>query len=159
MFDGGLCQALASTSDTERSSWLDAIRIASYEGVRAELNALRQCIERRRNHKPNIDLPTWRLQRTHVLGCLDTINIIFNMGLIVFYYFFWVLTIDIAEVPICEISLACDNLLCDGHGRPPNPSLVVDIYMPLTKFWVQYGRTEIIEVSNHYFDNGTKMKV
>lgn len=68
VFDGGLCQALASTSDAERSSWIDAIRIASYEGIRAELNALRQCIERRRNHKPNIDLQTWRLQRGHVLG-------------------------------------------------------------------------------------------
>ncbi|KAJ8934772.1 hypothetical protein NQ314_013198 [Rhamnusium bicolor] len=107
VFDGGLCQALASTSDIERSSWMDAIRQASYEGIRAELNALRQCIERRRNHKPNIDLHTWRLQQTHVF--------------------------------------ACDNLLCDGHGRPPNPTLVVDVYMPSFKFWVQYGRTEIIE--------------
>ncbi|CAG9821777.1 unnamed protein product [Phaedon cochleariae] len=119
VFDGGLSQALASTSDIERSSWMDAIRQASYEGVRAELNALRQCIERRRNHKPNIDLHTWRLQQTHVF--------------------------DITEVPLCEISLACDNLLCDGHGRPPNPSLVVDVYIPSAKFWVQYGRTEIIE--------------
>ncbi|KAG5883497.1 hypothetical protein JTB14_013927 [Gonioctena quinquepunctata] len=119
VFDGGLSQALASTSDIERSSWMDCIRQASYEGIRAEYNALRQCIERRRNHKPNVDLHTWRLQQTHVF--------------------------DITEVPLCEISLACDNLLCDGHGRPPNPSLVVDVYMPSTKFWVQYGRTEIIE--------------
>lgn len=58
--------------------------------------------------------------------------------------------LDIAEVPICEISLACDNLLCDGHGRPPNPSLVVDVYMPSSKFWVQYGRTEIVEVFGSY---------
>ncbi|XP_049819247.1 inositol polyphosphate-4-phosphatase type I A isoform X2 [Aethina tumida] len=119
VFDGGLCQALASTSDVERSSWMDAIRTASYEGVRAELNALRQCIERRRSHKPNIDLHTWRLQQAHVF--------------------------DITEVPLCEISLACDNLLCDGHGMPPNPTLVVDVYMPSNKTWVQYGRTEIIE--------------
>nr|XP_023030196.1 type I inositol 3,4-bisphosphate 4-phosphatase [Leptinotarsa decemlineata] len=123
VFDGGLSQALASTSDIERSSWMDCIRQASYEGIRAEYNALRQCIERRRNHKPNIDLHTWRLQQTHVF--------------------------DITEVPLCEISLACDNLLCDGHGRPPNPSLVVDVYMPSSKFWVQYGRTEIIERSSN----------
>lgn len=45
-----------------------------------------------------------------------------------------------------EMALACDNLLCDGHGRPPNPTLVVDVYMPAQKTWVQYGRTEIIEV-------------
>lgn len=51
-----------------------------------------------------------------------------------------------SELPLCEVSLACDNLLCDGHGRPPNPTLVVDVYMASTKVWVQYARTEIIEV-------------
>lgn len=68
VFDGGLCQMLAATSDTERSAWMDAARVASYEGKRAELLALRQCLERRRNHRPNIDLQMWRLQRAHVLG-------------------------------------------------------------------------------------------
>ncbi|CAH0545896.1 unnamed protein product [Brassicogethes aeneus] len=119
VFDGGLCQALASTSDVERSSWMDTIRTASYEGVRAELNALRQCLERRRNHKPNVDLHTWRLQQAHVF--------------------------DITEVPLCEVSFSCDNLLCDGHGMPPNPTLVVHVYMPTSKIWVLYGRTEIVE--------------
>lgn len=51
-----------------------------------------------------------------------------------------------SELPLCEVSLACDNLLCDGHGRPPNPTLVIDVYMPTAKVWVQYARTEIIEV-------------
>uniref|UniRef100_A0A6P7FSH5 phosphatidylinositol-3,4-bisphosphate 4-phosphatase n=1 Tax=Diabrotica virgifera virgifera TaxID=50390 RepID=A0A6P7FSH5_DIAVI len=118
-FDGGLSQALASVSDAERSSWIDAIRHASYEGIRAELGALRQCIERRRSHKPVVDLQTWRLQHTH--------------------------TLDVTEIPLCEVSFLCDNLLCDGHGRPPNPSLVVDVFIPSSKFWVQYGRTEVIE--------------
>lgn len=59
---------LAATSDAERSAWMDAIRVASYEGMRAELLALRQCLERRRSHRPNIDLHMWRLQRAHVLG-------------------------------------------------------------------------------------------
>lgn len=68
VFDGGLYQMLASTSDSERSAWMDAIRIASYEGIRAELHALRQCLERRRSHKPVIDLSMWRLQRSHTLG-------------------------------------------------------------------------------------------
>lgn len=68
VFDGGLCQALASTSVLERSSWTDAIRQASYEGIRAEFNALRQCIERKRNHKVNVDLQTWRMQHGYVFG-------------------------------------------------------------------------------------------
>lgn len=73
VFDGGLCQALASTSDLERSSWMDAIRQASYERIRAEFNALRQCIERKRNHKINVDLQTWRLQRSYVFGKYQTV--------------------------------------------------------------------------------------
>ncbi|KAK9744541.1 PH domain [Popillia japonica] len=123
VFYGGLCQALAATSDIERSSWMEAIRGASYEGIRAEMYTLRQCIERRRNHKPHVDLSIWRLQRGHV--------------------------IDMSELPLCEVSLACDNLLCDGHGRPPNPTLVIDVYMPTAKVWVQYARTEIIEKSSN----------
>ncbi|KAF7283770.1 hypothetical protein GWI33_023017 [Rhynchophorus ferrugineus] len=123
VFDGGLCQALASTSEMERSSWVDAIKGASYEGVRAELNALRQCLERKRNCKPIVELSTWRLQQNHVL--------------------------DVTEVPLYEISISCDNLLCDGHGRPPNPSMVVDVYMAAQKLWVQYGKTEIIEKSSN----------
>lgn len=78
VFDGGLCQVLAATSDTERSAWMDSIRVASYEGIRAELLALRQCLERRRSHRPNIDLQMWRLQKAHVLGkkkiCIDLKN-------------------------------------------------------------------------------------
>ncbi|KAK4877541.1 hypothetical protein RN001_010047 [Aquatica leii] len=123
VFDGGLSQALAATTDLDRSSWMQAIKAASYEGIRAELHALQQCIERKRNHRPVTDLHMWRIQRQHML--------------------------DISELPLCEISLACDNLLCDGHGRPPNPTLVVDIYMSLAKVWVQYGRTEIIERSSN----------
>ncbi|KAF2894719.1 hypothetical protein ILUMI_11457 [Ignelater luminosus] len=123
VFDGGLCQALAATSDYDRSSWVQAIKAASYEGIRAELHALQQCIERKRSHRPLTDLHMWRIQRQHML--------------------------DMSELPLCEVSLACDNLLCDGHGRPPNPTLVVDVYMASTKVWVQYARTEIIERSSN----------
>ncbi|XP_065160190.1 inositol polyphosphate-4-phosphatase type I A-like isoform X2 [Atheta coriaria] len=123
VFDGGLCQSLAASSETERISWMDAIRAASYEGIRAELHTLRQCIERRRTHKPHVDVNMWRLQRTH--------------------------SIDLSELPLCEVSLACDNLLCDANGLAPNPTLVVDVHMPQGKLWVQYARTEIIERSSN----------
>lgn len=55
-----------------------------------------------------------------------------------------------SELPVCEVSLACDNLLCDGHGRPPNPTLAVDVYMPSAKLWVSYGHTEVVEVSSFF---------
>lgn len=53
---------------------------------------------------------------------------------------------DIAEVPVCETVISCDNLLCDGHGRPPNPTVIVQISEPNRLSWIRYGRTEVIEV-------------
>lgn len=68
VFEGGLCQAFAANSESERSNWIEAIRQASYECVRSQLIALRQCVERKRGHKPDTDLQMWRIQRGHVLG-------------------------------------------------------------------------------------------
>lgn len=47
---------------------------------------------------------------------------------------------------MCEISLACDNLLCDGHGRPPTPVLEIDVQSKSSKTWIKYARTEVVEV-------------
>lgn len=65
--------------------------------------------------------------------------------LIDIFYFDWYTT-DIAEVPVCEAVISCDNLLCDGHGRPPNPTVIVQISEPNRLSWIRYGRTEVIEV-------------
>lgn len=52
---------------------------------------------------------------------------------------------DTNEVPLCELALTCDNLLCDAHGRPPSPFIV--IYVKYSKgLCIKYGTTEIIEV-------------
>lgn len=55
--------------------------------------------------------------------------------------------VDISEVPICEVVISCDNLLCDGHGRPPNPTVIVQISEANRSSWIRYGRTEVIEVT------------
>lgn len=56
--------------------------------------------------------------------------------------------LDITEVPICESAISCDNLLCDGHGRAPNPSVVVQVTAQNRIGWIKYSRTEVIEVSS-----------
>jgi len=48
---------------------------------------------------------------------------------------------------MCEVSLACDNLLCDGHGRPPTPVLEIDVQSKSSKTWIKYARTEVVEVT------------
>lgn len=57
------------------------------------------------------------------------------------------LDIDIGEIPICESAISCDNLLCDGHGRAPNPIVVVQVVAQNRNGWIKYSRTEVIEVS------------
>ncbi|XP_026671555.1 type II inositol 3,4-bisphosphate 4-phosphatase isoform X3 [Ceratina calcarata] len=123
VFEGGLFQALGANSAEERDSWLQALQLASYECMRSQLLALQQRIEAFSGHKHDTDIQMLRLQRG--------------------------ISTDPAEIPMCEISLACDNLLCDGHGRPPNPVLEVDVQAKNSKTWIKYARTEVVERSSN----------
>ncbi|XP_017794275.1 PREDICTED: type I inositol 3,4-bisphosphate 4-phosphatase isoform X2 [Habropoda laboriosa] len=123
VFDGGLFQALGANSAEERDSWLQALQLASYECMRSQLLALQQRIEAFSGHKHDTDIQMLRLQRG--------------------------VSTDPAEIPMCEISLACDNLLCDGHGRPPNPVLEIDVQVKGSKTWIKYARTEVVERSSN----------
>lgn len=60
---------------------------------------------------------------------------------------------------MCEISLACDNLLCDGHGRPPTPVLEIDVQSKSSKTWIKYARTEVVDVIIENFQKISLFKV
>ncbi|PSN35360.1 hypothetical protein C0J52_11509 [Blattella germanica] len=122
-FHLGLSQHLAAYSEGERDAWLQAIQLASYDCMRSQLMALQQRVELHRGQDPDLDVHMWRIRRGH--------------------------TLDPSELPLCEISLACDNLLCDGHGRPPNPVLVVHVYIPSENVWIKYAKTEVVERSSN----------
>ncbi|PNF15691.1 hypothetical protein B7P43_G14251, partial [Cryptotermes secundus] len=123
VFEGGLSQHLAAYSEGERDAWLQAIQLASYDCMRSQLLVLQQRMELHRGQDPDLDVHMWRIRRGH--------------------------TVDPCELPLCEISLACDNLLCDGHGRPPNPVLVVHVYFATDAVWIKYARTEVVEKSSN----------
>lgn len=123
VFEGGLSQHLAAFSEQERDSWLEAIQLASYECMRSQLLALQQRLEMRRGQDPDLDIQMWRLRRGQ--------------------------TLDPCELPICEISLSCDNLLCDGNGRPPNPVLLIHVFIPEEGVLIKYAKTEVIERSSN----------
>ncbi|XP_031828360.1 inositol polyphosphate-4-phosphatase type I A isoform X1 [Nomia melanderi] len=135
VFDGGLFQALGANSAEERDSWLQALQLASYECMRSQLLALRQRIEAFSGHKHDTDIQMLRLQRGITTGTLARVPPpAFSHP---------------AEIPMCEISLTCDNLLCDGHGRPPNPVLEIDVQPKGSKTWIKYARTEVMERSSN----------
>lgn len=143
VFDGGLFQALGANSAEERDSWLQALQLASYECMRSQLLALQQRIEAFSGHKHDTDIHMLRLQRAISTGL---IVITLLVGIHFFFFLNRFIISDPAEIPICEISLACDNLLCDGHGRPPNPVLEIDVQVKNSKTWIKYARTEVVEV-------------
>ncbi|XP_034254490.1 inositol polyphosphate-4-phosphatase type I A isoform X2 [Thrips palmi] len=123
VWDGGLRQHLAARTDGERASWLKAVEAASYRNVRANFIRLQKLLETRRDHNPDLDVAMWRLRCGVIL--------------------------DPCELPLCEVSLACDNLLCDANGRPPNAVLLVHVYVPSDRAWVRYARTEVVERSSN----------
>ncbi|XP_046680485.1 type II inositol 3,4-bisphosphate 4-phosphatase isoform X2 [Homalodisca vitripennis] len=123
VFDGGLAQHVAALTEQDRDQWLDAIQLSSYDCMRAHLLSLQQRLETRRGQDPDLDVQMWRLRRNH--------------------------TLDPCELPLCEVSLSCDNLLCDGHGRPPNPVLLVHVYIPEERVLLKYAKTEVIERSSN----------
>ncbi|XP_063239425.1 inositol polyphosphate-4-phosphatase type I A isoform X2 [Bacillus rossius redtenbacheri] len=123
VFDGGASQHLAARSEPERDAWLQAVQLAGYECMRSQLLALQQRLERRRGHRPDLDVRMWRLRKGSSL--------------------------DPSEVPLCEVTLSCDNLLCDGNGRPPNPVLIVHVCLQPDGVWAEYARTEVVQRSSN----------
>ncbi|KAK9500917.1 hypothetical protein O3M35_002081 [Rhynocoris fuscipes] len=91
--------------------------------MRSKLVELQQKIEMKRGHDPDLDVHMWRLRRGN--------------------------TIDPSELPICEVSLSCDNLLCDGHGRPPNALVIAHVFIPSAAVWLKYSSTEVVQKSSN----------
>lgn len=124
VFEGGVTQHIATHTEQERDMWLEGIQIYSYNHVRSQLVSLQEQLELKQAHDPDLDVQMWRIRKGH--HALDTI-----------------------ELPLCEVSLCCDNLLCDGHGRPPRPVLVLHVYIPKEDVWLKYTNTEIVEKSSN----------
>ncbi|XP_058064443.1 inositol polyphosphate-4-phosphatase type I A [Anopheles bellator] len=123
-FNDGLRQRFAANTEQERFEWMQAIGLAGYDIKRAQLKYLREQIDRKRGMIHDVDIDMLRLQTGK-----ET---------------------DLNEVPICESVISCDNLLCDGNGKPPNPSVVVQVTSSnRASGWIKYGRTEVIERSSN----------
>lgn len=61
MFENGICQQIAAHTESDRDSWLEAIKQANYEIMRSRLLDLRKKLEEKR--KPDLDINMWRLRK------------------------------------------------------------------------------------------------
>ncbi|XP_071446708.1 inositol polyphosphate-4-phosphatase type I A isoform X2 [Hetaerina americana] len=149
VFDGGSGQQhqqLGALSEEERDGWVRALRHAGHDCVRARLLSLRHSIEALRLRRRGSPQPS-------SITSLSSSLLSPSMGDLHLDIHAWRLkqgtTLDPSEVPLCEVSLSCDNLLCDGHGRPPNPMLLIHAFIPLEGAWVECARTEVVERSSN----------
>lgn len=69
-FEDGLNQRLGANSDQERLDWVQALKMAGYDLMRAQLQYLREQIEKRRgSHRLDVDVDMHRLQSgNQILG-------------------------------------------------------------------------------------------
>ncbi|CAB3379897.1 Hypothetical predicted protein [Cloeon dipterum] len=124
VFEGGVSQHLAALTVEERDRWVAALQLAGYETMRAQISAMKQELDLRYGGREiELEVNTWRARRGRL--------------------------IDPCEAPLCEVSFSCDNLLCDGHGKPPNPMLCLHVFMPYEGRWVQYARTEVVKCNSN----------
>ena len=58
---------------------------------------------------------------------------------------------DPSEPPLLELTLSCDNLLCDALGRPPSARVVLSVgdEAGLGLRWARFAQTEIAEKSSN----------
>lgn len=48
-----------------------------------------------------------------------------------------------------EVSIGCDNLYCNVAGKSPNPLVIVQIKDLVTQRWINYGKSEMLEVRTY----------
>lgn len=71
-FNDGLKQRFACSSEVEKSDWIDAIKMASYEKIRAKMHDLREQIEKKRGNRQDVDVEVARVQEGKEIGDLIT---------------------------------------------------------------------------------------
>lgn len=61
---------MATNSEAERTEWIQTIRLAGYDVMRAQLQYLREQIERKRGALQDVDVDMLRLQSGKDIGDL-----------------------------------------------------------------------------------------
>lgn len=118
-FGSGLCQYLGCHTPEEREAWRAALQRVSHSSMRQQLDSLRAAVTR--------------------LDRADTGRGVGDTGARAWVW---------PHVPaLLEAGLACDNLPCDGLGRPPSPRVLVYLRNSADAEWRPYASTEIVEVT------------
>lgn len=124
-----LSQQLAATSESERDLWIQALHMASFEYMRSQLSTLKEKLSKLKviNGNCSSEVASKRQRSFTSVSSYDPQQ----------------------YEPFMELSLCCDNLMCDGDGQPPNPLIVVYINTLPSVKWTKFAQTEIVEKSSN----------
>lgn len=119
VFQGGISYKFATLSLSDRDSLVKYLKRASFDHLKSQLSLLNsELLDRNSGPARQIDINIWRHMKK--------------------------LTFDLNEVPMCELALSCDNLLCFPHGRPPSAMIVIHAKLPSGDY-IRYANTEVID--------------
>ncbi|XP_059080345.1 inositol polyphosphate-4-phosphatase type I A-like isoform X1 [Tigriopus californicus] len=130
-FGGGLQQHLATYTEQDRDAWTVALKSASHRTMKAHLQTLKQKIQTKLYGNPALASSASSEEISSLIAPKVPS------------------VIDPSEAPIVEISLSCDNLLCDALGRAPSARLVIHTRNPPEILWKRVAQTEIAEKSSN----------
>ncbi|XP_050686414.1 inositol polyphosphate-4-phosphatase type I A-like isoform X1 [Eriocheir sinensis] len=135
VFEGGT-QHCGALCQGERDAWITAIHQASFAYMRQQVESLQQEVAARQSSLP-VDIHHHRLN--------TGVTLEFAPGRVCSQTGVPRPLVDVNEPPFLEMCISCDNLRCDGDGRPPNPRVTVHVLNPPQTAWLLYAQTEVIE--------------
>ncbi|XP_035219317.1 uncharacterized protein LOC118192452, partial [Stegodyphus dumicola] len=122
-------QQLGAASEGERDSWIQSLHMASFEYMRSQLSSLKEKLKQLKGLDDNdISQISSKRQRSFTSDA----------------------SYDPQQYePFMELSICCDNLMCDGDGQPPNPLVIVAVNTHPSVKWQKFAQTEIVEKSSN----------
>ncbi|GBN49547.1 Type I inositol 3,4-bisphosphate 4-phosphatase [Araneus ventricosus] len=122
-------QQLGAHTESERDSWIQALHMASFEYMQSQLSTLQaKLVEIKAVNGNDSAVVSSKRQRSFTTGS----------------------SYDPQQYePFMELSICCDNLMCDGDGQPPNPMVCVSINTLPSVRWTRFAQTEIVEKSSN----------
>ncbi|PRD29681.1 UNVERIFIED_CONTAM: Inpp4a [Trichonephila clavipes] len=122
-------QQLGALTESERDSWIQALHMASFEYMQSQLSTLKAKLKEIKAINDNDSgVVSSKRQRSFTASS----------------------SYDPQQYePFMELSICCDNLMCDGDGQPPNPLVCVSINTLPSVKWTRFAQTEIVEKSSN----------
>ncbi|KAF8784630.1 Inositol polyphosphate-4-phosphatase type I A like protein [Argiope bruennichi] len=122
-------QQLGAHTESERDSWIQALHMANFEYMQSQLSSLQaKLIEIKAINGNDSTVVSSKRQRSFTTGS----------------------SYDPQQYePFMELSICCDNLMCDGDGQPPNPMVCVSVNTLPSVRWTRFAQTEIVEKSSN----------